>query len=124
MFGELDGFSQTIVEVETEDGLIGLGEAPTPAAAAIINDVLAQRLVGRDAFDIAGAEYVCLPFWTGVQSINDRTRIMAFGAIEMALWDLRGKAWKPAALPVARRRRAQGHSVHRLFLAARRRSRR
>ncbi|RUY62780.1 mandelate racemase/muconate lactonizing enzyme family protein, partial [Mesorhizobium sp. M7A.F.Ca.CA.001.05.1.1] len=89
VFGELDGFSPTVVEVETEDGLVGLGEAPTPAAAAIINDVLAPRLVGRDAFDIAGAEHVCLPFWTGVQSINDRTRIMAFGAIEMALWDLR-----------------------------------
>jgi glucarate dehydratase len=93
VFGELDGFSPTIVEVETEDGLIGLGEAPTPAAAAIINDVLAPRLIGRDAFDIAGAEHVCLPYWTGVQSINDRTRIMAFGAIEMAFWDLRGKAW-------------------------------
>jgi glucarate dehydratase len=92
-FGELDGFSPTIVEVETEGGLIGLGEAQTPAAAAIINEVLAARLIGRDAFDIAGAEHVCLPYWTGVQSINDRTRIMAFGAIEMALWDLRGKAW-------------------------------
>ncbi|WP_246672905.1 hypothetical protein [Mesorhizobium sp. B2-3-11] len=46
----------------------------TPAAVVIINDVLSQRLVGRDAIDIAGAEHVCLPFWTGVQSINDRTR--------------------------------------------------
>ncbi|CAN7146411.1 mandelate racemase/muconate lactonizing enzyme family protein [Phyllobacterium sp. LjRoot231] len=93
VFGELDGFSPTIVEVETEDGLIGLGEAPSATAAAIITDTLAPRLIGRDAFDIAGAENVCLPFWTGVQSINDRNRIMAFGAIEMALWDLRGKAW-------------------------------
>ncbi|RVC57865.1 chloromuconate cycloisomerase, partial [Mesorhizobium sp. M2A.F.Ca.ET.046.02.1.1] len=74
--------------------LVGIGEAPAPGAAAIVNDVLAPRLVGRDAFDIAGAEEVCLPFWSGVQSTNDRTRIMAFGAIEMALWDLRGKAWK------------------------------
>ena len=93
VFGELDGFSPTIVEVETEDGLIGLGEAPSPAAATIIRDVLAPRLVGRDALDIASAENVCLPFWAGVQSINDNARIMAFGAIEMALWDLRGKAW-------------------------------
>ncbi|MEK1891242.1 MAG: mandelate racemase/muconate lactonizing enzyme family protein [Phyllobacterium sp.] len=93
VFGELDGFSPTIVEVETDDGLVGLGEAPSSAAAAIINDTLAPRLVGRDPIDIAGAENVCLPFWTGVQSINDRTRILAFGAIEMALWDLRGKAW-------------------------------
>ncbi|TIU36407.1 MAG: chloromuconate cycloisomerase, partial [Mesorhizobium sp.] len=29
VFGELDGFSPTIVEVETEDGLVGIGEAPT-----------------------------------------------------------------------------------------------
>ncbi|MBA8881246.1 mandelate racemase/muconate lactonizing enzyme family protein [Phyllobacterium myrsinacearum] len=93
VFGELDGFSPTIVEIETDDGLTGLGEAPSAAVAAIINDVLASRLIGRDAFDVAGAENVCLPFWTGVQSINDRNRIMAFGAIEMALWDLRGKAW-------------------------------
>ena len=93
VFGELDGFSTTIVEVETDDGLIGVGEAPTPAAAGIIADRLAPRLIGRDPIDIAGAENVCLPFWTGVQSINDRTLIMSFGAIEMALWDLRGKAW-------------------------------
>lgn len=93
VFGELDGFSPTIVEVETDDGLVGLGEAPSPAVARVITESLAPALIGSDAFDIAGAEHVSLPYWTGVQSINDRTRIMAFGAIEMALWDLRGKAW-------------------------------
>jgi glucarate dehydratase len=93
VFGELPGFPVTIVEVETEDGLVGLGEAPSPAAAAVIRDRMAPALIGHDAFDIAGAEFRCLPFWTGVQSINDPVRIMAFGAVEMALWDLRGKAW-------------------------------
>lgn len=93
-FGELPGFSVTIVEVETEDGLTGLGEAPTHQAAGIIVDQLADRLIGHDAFDIAGAELRCLPFWAGVQSINDGARIAAFGAIEMALWDLRGRAWR------------------------------
>lgn len=93
VFGELPGFSTTIVEVETEDGLIGVGEAPSPHAATIIRDHLGPALVGRDAFDIAGAEERCLPFWSGVQSINDPARITAFGAIETALWDLRGKAW-------------------------------
>lgn len=93
VFGELPGFSTTIVEVETEDGLTGIGEAPSPHAAAIIREGLAPRLAGHDAIDIAGAEFKCLPFWTGVQSINDHARITAFGAIEMALWDLRGKAW-------------------------------
>lgn len=93
-FGELPGFSMTIVEVETDDGLVGLGEAPTWQAASVIRDQLAGALIGRDALDIAGAEFRCLPFFTGVQSINDPTRIAAFGAIEMALWDLRGKLWK------------------------------
>ncbi len=93
-FGELPGFSVTIVEVETEDGLTGLGEAPSHVAATIIRDQLAGALIGHDAFDIAGAERRCLPFWAGVQSINDNARIMAFGAVEMALWDLRGKAWR------------------------------
>ena len=92
-FGELPGFSVTIVQVETEDGLIGIGEAPSPQAAAVIRDDMAPRLVGHDAIDIAGAEHRCVPFWRGVQSINDPVRITAFGAIEMALWDLRGKAW-------------------------------
>jgi glucarate dehydratase len=93
-FGELPGFSVTIVEVETEDGLVGLGEAPSWLAASIIRDQIAAALIGHDAFDIAGAEYRCLPFFTGVQSINDAARITAFGAVEMALWDLRGKAWQ------------------------------
>jgi len=94
VFGELPGFSQTIVEIETDDGIIGLGEAPTPGAARLIDEVLAPRLIGRDPLDINGAEEVALPFWTGVQSINDRARIIAFGAIEMALWDIRGKLWQ------------------------------
>ena len=120
VFGELDGFSPTIVEVETEDGLVGIGEAPTPAAAAVINDVLAPRLVGRDAFDIAGAEEVCLPFWSGVQ-IDQRPhphhglRRHRGGAVGPARQGV-----EPAALPIARRRRAQGHPLHRLFFAARR----
>ncbi len=93
-FGELPGFSVTIVEVETVDGLIGLGEAPSWAAARVIQEQIAAALVGWDAFDMAGAELRSLPFFTAVQSINDPIRIMAWGAIEMALWDLRGKAWK------------------------------
>lgn len=93
VFGELPGFSVTIVEVETEDGLVGLGEAPSPAAATLIRDGMGPAFVGQDAFDIAGAERRCVPYWSGVQSTNDTASITAFGAIEMALWDLRGKAW-------------------------------
>ena len=93
VFGELPGFTVTIVEVETDAGLTGIGETTGAAAARIIAERMAPRLVGRDAFDIAGAEALCLPWWTGVQSTNDHVGIAAFGAIDMALWDLRGKAW-------------------------------
>jgi glucarate dehydratase len=92
-FGSLLGLASTIVEVETEDGLVGIGEAPSAYAARLIDDDMAPRLIGWDAFDIAGAERRCVPFWSGVQSTNDQLSIYAFGAIEMALWDLRGKAW-------------------------------
>jgi glucarate dehydratase len=92
-YGSLAGFSKTIVEVETDDGLVGLGEGPSPANAGLITATFAPRLIGRDPIDIAGAEQLCLPSWRGVSTTIDFAAIRAFGAIEMALWDLRGKAW-------------------------------
>jgi len=93
-YGSLAGFSKTIVEVETDDGLVGLGEGPSPANAATIEGVFAPRLVGRDPIDIQGAELVCLPSWHGVGTADfDISLVRAFGAVEMALWDIRGKAW-------------------------------
>lgn len=91
-YGQLDGFSKTVVEVETADGATGIGEAPSHGAAAIIAG-WAERLIGQDAADIGGLERRCLPFWAGVQSITGFDAIAAFGGLEMALWDLRGKVW-------------------------------
>ncbi len=91
-YGSLAGFSKCIVEVETDAGVTGLGEAPAPGMAGVIEG-FAARLVGRDAFDIMGAEMACLPSWRGVAVTTDFARIRAFGAVEMALWDIRGKAW-------------------------------
>ncbi|TPQ50206.1 chloromuconate cycloisomerase [Prosthecomicrobium hirschii] len=92
-YGSLAGFSKTIVEVETSDGLVGLGEGPSPANAAVIANSFAPRLIGRDPIDIQACETLCLPSWRGVYTDVDFASIRAFGAIEMALWDLRGKAW-------------------------------
>jgi glucarate dehydratase len=105
-YGSLAGFSKTIVEVETSDGIIGLGEGPSPANAATIN-AWAGRLIGRDPFDIAALEELCLPSWRGVYTDVDFASIRAFGAVEMALWDIRGKAW--------------GQPLHKLFGGAHRR---
>ena len=40
--GHVAGFSRTIVEVEDSDGVVGLGESPSPADADAINTVLAR----------------------------------------------------------------------------------
>ena len=64
VFGELPGFTQTIVEVQTDDGLVGLGEASGAGAATFINDSFAPRLVGLDethgvAVLSVGNSYAC-----------------------------------------------------------------
>ncbi|MGG5819980.1 mandelate racemase/muconate lactonizing enzyme family protein [Falsiroseomonas sp. HW251] len=93
-YGALAGFSKTIVEVETDEGITGLGEGPSPGNVATVEKAIAPRLVGRDPFDIQGAEELCLPSWRGVGTTDvDLAAIRAFGAVEMALWDIRGKAW-------------------------------
>lgn len=91
--GELPGFTKTIIQVFTDDGLVGLGEAPGAHSATLIRDVFAPALIGRDPVDIQELERYCLPHWSGVQSIHDFDRIRAFGGLELALWDIRGKAW-------------------------------
>ena len=47
-YGALGGFSKTIVEVETDAGIVGLGEGPSPANVATIERSFAPRLTGRD----------------------------------------------------------------------------
>src|SRR6202035_1089302 len=85
-YGSLAGFSKTIVEVETDEGLTGIGEAPSFANAATINNILAPRLIARDPIDIAGAELICVPSWHAVSNNTDYGLIRSFGGIEMALW--------------------------------------
>ncbi len=92
-YGALPGFSKTIIEIETDEGVTGIGEAPSHGAASIIAERMAPALQGLDPIKIADCELRCLPYWRGVQSITDFETIGAFGGIEMALWDLRGKTW-------------------------------
>ena len=88
--GHYPGTSKTIIEVETNQGLIGLGEAPSVDVLETIRS-MGARLIGSDPLDIAGCEALCLPPWQIVQNTDDSSVVKAFGAIEIALWDLRGK---------------------------------
>jgi glucarate dehydratase len=90
--GLYPGTSKVIVEVETDEGLAGLGEAPSDELLPTLRG-LADRIVGRDPLDIADLEARCVPPWQIVQNTDGNAVVRAFGAIEIALWDLRGKAW-------------------------------
>ncbi len=88
--GYYPGTSKAIIEVETDQGLIGLGEAPSIDVVSSI-EAMGERLIGADPLDIAGCESLCVPPWQIVQNTDDSSVVKAFGAIEIALWDLRGK---------------------------------
>jgi glucarate dehydratase len=90
--GLYPGTSKIIVEVETDQGIVGLGEAPSVDVLRSI-EAMGERLTGRDPIDIAGCEALCMPPWQIVQNTDDSSVVKAFGAIEIALWDIRGKAW-------------------------------
>jgi glucarate dehydratase len=88
--GHYPGTSKSIVEVETDEGLVGLGEAPSVEVVRLVEQ-MGERLTGCDPLDIAACEERCLPPWQIVQNTDDASVVKAFGAIEIALWDLRGK---------------------------------
>ena len=90
--GLYPGTSKLIIEVETDAGIVGLGEAPSTDLYAAVA-AMGERLIGQDPMDIAACEERCVPPWQIVQNTDDSTALKAFGSIEIALWDIRGKAW-------------------------------
>lgn len=90
--GLYPGTSKVIIEVETDEGLVGLGEAPSDQLLPELRDV-AARVIGGDPLDIADLEARCVPPWQIVQNTDGNAAVVAFGSLEIALWDLRGKAW-------------------------------
>lgn len=91
--GEYTGITRVIVEVETDDGIVGIGEAPSWECEADINDHMAPRLMGADPFDLEACELLCVPETKVLANTDGNTPLKSFGGIEMALWDIRGKAW-------------------------------
>jgi D-galactarolactone cycloisomerase len=81
-----------IVEVVADGGLTGLGEAYGPPAVSrtIVDELYAPRLLGRDALEHA-------VIWEDLYStFRDYGRkgwpIAALSAVDIALWDLKGRA--------------------------------
>ena len=85
------------VELETDDGLVGLGESfrGTPAIEAALHDQVAPWLLGRDSRRIEMISRHLLSPYLGFHSAS--AEIRAASAVDIALWDLAGKR---AGIPV------------------------
>lgn len=82
----------TVVEVETDDGLVGIGNvALAPSIAKqIIDQYLAPLVIGQDPFDY---EYLWQRMYRSTLAWGRKGVAMAaISAIDIALWDLMGKA--------------------------------
>jgi len=84
-----------ICEVATDEGIQGVGEAfyfggPAKIAADIITDVHGPLLMDKDPLDTS-VIWDCLYNWTRDQGMKGVT-ISALSAIDIALWDIKGKA--------------------------------
>jgi D-galactarolactone cycloisomerase len=83
-----------LVKVETDAGITGWGEAfghaAIPATKAALDSIVAPLVIGRDADDIGALSRDIL------QSVHLLGRngqfVYAYSGIEIALWDIRGKA--------------------------------
>lgn len=91
--GLYPGTTKVVIEVETDEGIVGLGESPSPGCADVINKVLKPKLIGLDALDFETCERRCVNETRVVPNTDDSSVLKSWGGIEMALWDIRGKAW-------------------------------
>jgi L-alanine-DL-glutamate epimerase-like enolase superfamily enzyme len=87
--------SLCLVRIETDDGVVGWGEAITGAqevslaTAFLVEHRLATIVVGRDPGDVAGAWQAMrdATFWDG----NGGIITFGISAIDIALWDVAGR---------------------------------
>jgi L-alanine-DL-glutamate epimerase-like enolase superfamily enzyme len=85
----------TLARIETEDGAVGWGEAisqtraPSAATKVLIEDAFAPLIIGGDPLNVELHWHAMCrhAYWFGVEGIA----AFAISAIDMALWDLKGK---------------------------------
>ena len=90
--GLYPGASKSIIEVETDEGPVGLGEAPWWHFGEVVKAEIAPALIGADPLDLADCEARSVPPWQITANTGENAASVAFGAVELALWDIRGKA--------------------------------
>ena len=100
------------VRLTTDTGLTGIGEASLEwqerAVQVLVEEWVAARLIGRDPFDIEDV----IGGMVRDQYQGGATVMTAISGVELALWDLIGKACGRAGLPPDRRPRpGQGRGL-------------
>ena len=97
--GWSDGFTRTVIELITDEGLVGLGEVPYAKSSTMIVEKFLPRIKGLRVEEIETARRLCVKEHNDFGGLKDTTEETAFAAIEMALWDTAGKR---SGLPVHR----------------------
>src|SRR3954453_4597157 len=91
-----------VVKVTTDQGLVGWGEAhhgrAHTAVAKLIETTLKQLVLGMDADDVTGVWEKMYRFQLASHGMGAGA-CLAMSGIDMALWDIRGKA--PGLPPTA-----------------------
>lgn len=93
VYGRRRGITNVLVEVESDDGLTGIGEAvgwPTPEIAVSALESARGDILGADAFRIE--ELTARLYGRRGWHYFRNTAGCAFAGLEMALWDLVAKA--------------------------------
>lgn len=90
-YGVRQGLVSVLLQVHTDDGVVGLGEAPAYPSADIVQAVLRSvepLVVGEDPMTIErlAAKIDIVGTWHHVQATSP-----AIAAVEMACWDILGK---------------------------------
>jgi glucarate dehydratase len=97
--GSVERFTRTIIEVETDTGLVGYGETSAGVWTTIIAEQFGPAIVGCDPRELETVRRRCLPTHLDYATPIEFVEREAFGGLEIALWDLQGKA---AGLPLYR----------------------
>lgn len=87
--GRHEASTRTVVEITTNEGIVGLGETIGPSPKQIIDKNIKPILLGEDPSNIGRITSKALwrSGWAGINIPNP----LPVAAIEMALWDIKGK---------------------------------
>ena len=105
-----------VVEVETDEGIVGIGEGFCRISAALhakfVDDLLTPRLIGQDARNRRA-------LWKSMRAVISGQPggqiVEAMAAVDMALWDIAGKA---AGQPVHRLLGGMGRTELRAYASS------